>query len=204
MDGLLEKVNYYYTQKLKEFGNTPMGVDWNNAASQNLRFKQLIKIIDKDNFSILDYGCGYGALYDYLKLSELHFTYVGYDITLKMIEAAIKDKDGQKNAFFTAEELLLNKCDYVTASGIFNVRLDVGDSEWQDYISRTLNKMNQFAVKGFSFNMLPSYSDEEHKKKYLYYADSLWVIDLCKRLFSDKVIILKDYSLYEFTILVTK
>ena len=49
----------YYEEKLKKYGPTFQGVDWNSKESQELRFDQLIKVIDKsdDNFSILDYGC---------------------------------------------------------------------------------------------------------------------------------------------------
>lgn len=41
-------------------------------------------------------------------------------------------------------------------------------------------------------------------KDYLYYADPCFLFDHCKRNYSDRVALLHDYGLYEFTMLVTK
>ena len=60
---ILETVGHYYTEKLRAFGATPRGVDWNSADSQTLRFDRLLQVLDNDgDASINDYGCGYGAL----------------------------------------------------------------------------------------------------------------------------------------------
>ena len=67
---ILRSVNDYYSAKIREYGQCPHGVDWNGEESQRLRFKQLLKIVEKkSNFSIIDVGCGYGALVDYLQKS---------------------------------------------------------------------------------------------------------------------------------------
>ena len=58
--------------------------------------------------------------------------------------------------------------------------------------------------KGFSFNCLAIYSDENYKKNYLYYADPCFLFDYCKRNFSKNIALLYDYFLYEFTTLVRK
>lgn len=204
MDNYLDNINAYYTSKLRQFGNTPSGVDWRDEASQLTRFKQLTKIITKNRFSILDYGCGYGALYNFLKKGKNEFSYLGYDISEEMIAAAVKEKKDDVDCFFTADELLLQPCTYVIASGIFNVRLDVIDSEWERYISNTLKKINSLSIDGFSFNMLPSYADTALKKKYLYYADPSWIEKQCKKITMGNVEILKNYGLFEFTVLITK
>ena len=63
----IDQIKDYFGQKLANFGNTPQGADWNSQVSQYLRFEQLVKICDiSQEFSIVDYGCGYGALVDYL------------------------------------------------------------------------------------------------------------------------------------------
>lgn len=92
--------------------------------------------------------------------------------------------------------------DYTVASDIFNVKLKQKDSDWLDYILETLNRMNEKSKKGFSFNCLTIYSDENYKKNSLYYADPCFLFDYCKRNFSKNVALLHDYFLYEFTILV--
>ena len=67
-DRILKEVNNYYSQKIIKNGATPQGVDWNSIESQELRFEVLSKVItDVANFSVLDYGCGFGSMYDYFK-----------------------------------------------------------------------------------------------------------------------------------------
>ena len=96
------------------------------------------------------------------------------------------------------------QCDYCVASGIFNVRLDNSDDDWFDYLSDTLRALDKFSLKGFAFNCLSSYSDEDKRRDDLYYADPRDLFDHCKRRFSRNVTLLHDYGLYEFTILVRK
>jgi len=94
--------------------------------------------------------------------------------------------------------------DYGVASGIFNVRLESTDGEWYDYLQATLDILDRTSRYGFAFNCLTSYSDEDKKRDYLYYADPCRLFDLCKRRYSSQVALLHDYGLYEFTILVRK
>ena len=64
---ILETVARYYAERLRAFGPTPRGVDWNSAESQALRFGRCCRCWKAmENASIIDYGCGYGALVDYL------------------------------------------------------------------------------------------------------------------------------------------
>ena len=55
MNSIKKDVDSYYNDKVKTYGATPKGVDWNGEQSQLLRFKQLSKIIKKDkkNFEIV-------------------------------------------------------------------------------------------------------------------------------------------------------
>src|SRR5512133_3403426 len=77
-----DQAKNYFQERLTTHGATPRGVDWNSELAQELRFSQLIKVIDaSDSFSLLDYGSGYGALADYLlRLDFPLANYVGYDI----------------------------------------------------------------------------------------------------------------------------
>src|SRR5436190_11092393 len=95
---IIKKVNEYYSRKVLDCGPVPQGVDWNSAESQRMRFAQLAKILPEDSghFSVLDYGCGYGALYEYLQSEFNLFDYSGYDISEAMIAEAGK-KYREKN-----------------------------------------------------------------------------------------------------------
>ena len=204
---ILTGVNEYYSNKIKEFGSTPKGVDWNSKESQYLRFKQLCSIVNPDSeFTLLDYGCGYGELYFYLcrMFPDNDFSYCGYDISETMISHAKELHLSSGNVRFL-NVLPDETFDYTIASGIFNVKLDLAnDKEWEEYIIATLNTINSISGKSFSFNALTKYSDPELMRSYLYYADPLWLFDYCKVNFSGNVALLHDYDLYEFTIIVRK
>jgi SAM-dependent methyltransferase len=202
---ILENINHYYTDKIKIYGATPKGVDWNGEESQFVRFEQLSKIINKDIFSINDIGCGYGKYFEYLQNRFLNFNYYGFDLSQEMIKNAKSLYSNKGGGFMQVDNLEnIDKADYSVASGIFSVKLEHNESEWLSYILSTLEDMNEKSIKGFSFNMLTKYSEKEYMRDNLYYADPLFIFDYCKRNFSKQVALLHDYGLYEFTILVKK
>lgn len=202
---LLTEVAQYYSSKLSQHGETPQGVDWNGEVSQRLRFEQLCKIIQTTNpFSINDLGCGYGALYDFLFHRYESFSYSGIDVSEDMIRAAERRYQDRSRARFVLSNKPEEAADYSIASGIFNVRLGRSDNEWRYYLEATLDSLNRTSELGFAFNCLTSYSDVDKMRDCLYYADSCVLFDLCKRRYSKNVVLLHDYGLYEFTILVRK
>ena len=78
----LDHVKSYFDKRIQEYGASPRGSDWNSETSQNIRFDQLLKVVETQRFSLLDYGCGYGALADYLEIKGLNANYYGYDISI--------------------------------------------------------------------------------------------------------------------------
>jgi SAM-dependent methyltransferase len=192
----------YYTARVREHGETARGVDWSSESSQVLRFEKLLELArGEEDFSLLDWGCGYGALLDHLRGRGLRCRYTGFDLSSEMVERA---RARHPAATFTAAEDELTPHDFVVASGIFNVKLDVEDSDWRTYALRVLEAMDGKAKRGFAFNMLTLYSDPEKRKGTLHYTDPREIFDLCKRRFSPRVALLHDYPLYEFTVLVRK
>ena len=205
MSVIEHKVQEYYDEKLRAHGATARGVDWKSPESQELRFAQLVKLIDATSrFSINDYGCGYGALVDFLARSGYDFLYTGFDISTEMIAQAEALHAHTDEIRFISGRDQLAPADYTVASGIFNVKLNTGDDAWKQYILEILDTMNSLSRRGFAFNALTKYSDAEFMRSSLYYADPLFFFDYCKTKYSKFVTLLHDYPLYEFTILVRK
>ena len=198
-----ERVADYYSEKVRQHGETAHGVDWNSTESQTTRFDQLLGIVPSEalKYSILDYGCGYGAIIEMLTEKGQPFRYLGYDVSQEMILRAGRLHVGS-HCQFTTDVEELRPSDYVVASGILNVRLETPKDEWKEYVLETLDELHRLSLKGFAFNALTSYSDPEHMRDDLYYADPSWLFDHCKRTYSPQVALLHDYGLYEFTILV--
>jgi SAM-dependent methyltransferase len=202
---VLEAVRTYYTTRLSEYGATPAGVDWNSAESQRLRFAQLLKVCDTTApFSILDYGCGYAALVDYLVEQGHAFQYLGFDIVPAMVAAATARHAARADCRFVSEESLLQPADFALASGILNVRLNTPLEPWRQHTLEVLDRLDALGTRGFAFNLLTSYLDPQRMRADLYYADPCALFDHCKRHYSRHVALLHDYGLYEFTILVRK
>jgi len=200
----LEQVKSYFGKRIEQHGASPRGADWNGAESQNTRFDQLLKIIETPSFSILDYGCGYGALADYMEQKGFHADYYGFDILESAIEIARQIQNAKPNRIFITDKGQLPVCDYVVASGVFNVRGEQSFETWTQYVTDSFRRFNDLSRKGFASNFLTKYSDVDKMRADLYYADPLYLFDYCKRNFSKNVALLHDYRIYDFTILVRK
>ena len=79
-----------YTKNLEIYGFTHSGVFWNSKYNQIKRYEELMSYIKKsrNKISIMDVGCGYGVLYEYLKEMQQNqrFYYCGVDINKKLIK----------------------------------------------------------------------------------------------------------------------
>ena len=201
--GIERSVAEYYTGRLQKYGASHEGVDWNSTDSQETRFRQLLGVIGGEtDYSLIDYGCGYGALAGFVADQGHSVDYQGYDVSMEMVEAA-REEHGEK-AEFTGNRRNLRRADFCVASGVFNVRLDASDSEFKDYISSRLDEFDELSTQGFAFNMLTSWSEDHRMQKYLYYANPTTFFDLCKERYSRHVALLHDYEIWEFTIVVRK
>lgn len=207
MRKLLINVAKLYSKNISTFGTSARSAGWKNEISQKLRFQKLFEVIDKnkknDELTINDLGCGYGALYQYIKkeCSLKISQYFGYDISEEMLVSArkfIKDT----NAVFIHSEQIIYDADYSFASGIFNVKLDVKGGLWERYIKETLFNINERTLRGFAFNALTTHVD--YRESHLYYADPLFFSTFCRQNFSHNISLLHGYGLYEWTIIVKK
>ncbi len=200
-----DEIKSFFDETLETYGTTPPGANWNSETAQVLRFEQLVKICDRSQpFSLIDYGCGYGALVNYLTAKGFSFNYTGYDLLESMVKQARELYQDRSDCTFTSSLENLQTVDYTVASGIFNIRFQYPQQVWTDYVLETLHKMNDLSRKGFSFNALTKYSDADYMRPHLYYADPCFFFDYCKTHFSRNVALLHDYNLYDFTILVKK
>jgi len=202
---ILQQTAAYYSERVRMHGPTPLGVDWNSAESQELRFEKLLTVCeDDDDFSLVDYGCGYGQLVAFLRARKRSFRYLGIDISKDMISQAKQHFGSLDECRFHLADKSPDVCDYAVASGVFNVKQGVAPGEWWDYMCHVLSDMNTHSRKGLAFNCLTTYSDPDRLRSDLYYADPCAVFDFCIRNFSRNVALLHDYRLFEFTVVVRK
>jgi SAM-dependent methyltransferase len=204
MSRLIQSAAEYYAGKFSEFGATHRGVDWNSTGSQELRFTQLLKVCDLETaFELNDLGCGYGALFDYLKKTSCNAIYNGYDICEEMIRASQQRNESETRARFIAGSKM-SAADYTVASGILHVKLEASDEEWLEHAKLIIDEMDRASRKGFAINFLTKYSDADQMRSDLYYADPCYFFDYVKRRYARNVALLHDYGLWEFTLIARK
>ena len=148
----------------------------------------------------MDFGCGFGDLYDYILLKEFKNTkYTGIDINKKFIDIATeKHKD---KATFILKNLLVDKFesryDFVLSSGVFNHKLD----DNMGFIEKCFEKFNHLSKKGFALNFL---SDKVSVRyDYTFHADPAAILNLAYQ-YSNNVVLRNDYMPFEFTVFVNK
>lgn len=207
---LLEKIEHdltdYYCKK-RDLSDAAQHVGWKSQWAQEIRFSQLLKVIDFTNghFSINDLGCGKGALATFLQaLDNVSFTYNGYDILDSMISEAKKEsKLSNANFFKLTNTSDMLQADYTLASGIFNLKYNAQGDDWLDYIKSTVDVMWKKSDKGIAFNCLTNRSDKTHRSSELYYADPGEMIQFCSK-FTRHFALLHNYQEYDFTVLMWK
>jgi len=199
---VIAAVAKYYASKLADHGPTPAGVDWNSEESQRRRFEQFMPLVSNPDVSICDYGCGYGALLDYLRARGHRGPYVGFDVSGEMVREANARHAGDHAACFTSVRDAVSVADVTLASGIFNVRLSTPVDRWREYVSETIDDLAALSRCGFAFNVLSSYSDVDKRRTDLYYADPRDLFDHCMQRWPRRVSVIHDYGLYEFTVTV--
>jgi SAM-dependent methyltransferase len=204
MRNLRARVRDYYSSTIERHGPTPLGVDWPNAASQYLRFVQLLKVCDFIKpFSLNDFGCGYGALLEYLAMRhpEAEVTYHGTDISASMIAAARQRWVDKSSATFALGSQCGKMTDYSLASGVFNVRLGHPVADWEAYIESVLRDLRACSRIGFAVNFMLPHDDKPAEDELYRSRPRRWVV-FCRKELGCSVRVLKDYGLREFTLLI--
>jgi SAM-dependent methyltransferase len=189
-----------YAERIRNFGPIVKALGWRDVNQQKLRFKILIECMEiEDKSSILDIGCGFGDLLNYLLEKKYNVDYCGCDLSPDVIKIASKN---HKDINFLQKDILIDKFpshsfDYVVMSGLFNYRI----TDNLKYLKSMVEESFKIARKGISFNLTTNNVDYMDRK--LYYYDPMEIFNFCK-IFTNKIVIRHDYPLYEFTVCLKK
>ena len=193
----LDKLARHYETLARRYGASAAANQWCDLETQERRFAVLTDITpDIANSSVLDFGCGTGALYGFLK-EKMGFsgTYCGVDISASSIDVA---RQTWPQTRFERANLLdddtVGEFDYVLISGVFNNHLH---EDWPciGYMQEVLQAVWPLARKGLAFNAMSTYVD--YMDENLCYLSPEEVFFFCKKNISDKVILRHDYQIKE-------
>jgi len=196
----------HYSRLVEEYGDSPQAVQMTSHESQECRLKILTEVVTGDYGRVLDFGCGTGELYNYIKnKNNSACEYIGYDISPAMIKLAQEKFPEVK---FECRDILLDgineEFDYIFISGVFNNLM----SENQAFMKAILSKLFSHTGKALAFNGLSTYVD--YFDEGLYYADPSDVFQFCKETLSPCVTLRHDYLVkpgvlpFDYTIYVYK
>ena len=204
---MLEPVLASFEQRLGQFGADPRSAFWKNEEWQKRRYDTLVRLFADDDrgggITITDYGCGYGAFFDYLKDRPVMegSRYIGIDLSAAMIEAA-QGRIQDPRATFQRHLIATGDTDYAFACGTYNMNLGADESEWAAYVKASLAQLWSKTRKALGFNMLRP--DAPEKYSGLFYTDGRDFLEFCRENLSPDVSITDDSPLPDWTIFVRR
>lgn len=188
-----------YSGLLKKHGpRSPQTLKWGDRRTQYFRFKILTDIADLfggQTYTVLDYGCGTGDLFEYLEFQGFKGTYRGIDINPALIAAAKKKYPG---AAFTVAKAPAGRCDFCLISGVFNDKFYRDHETQMEQIKTTLRQAYKAARVGVALNGM---SDTARTKNpNFFYIDAFALARWCAEHVSPYVLLRHDYRGGNFTL----
>lgn len=206
MDSISNKMKSHYENTFRKFGANCQGVDWGtDVYNLNLRYEKMLDIVTEkysNNYTILDVGCGYGGIYEYLVKKGINFNYTGLDVVKDMIDyAQNKHTEAQFIQGDFLEKSIDDKFDYVVCNGIFTQKLNCGIKEMDLYCKKIIEKMYDICKVGIAFNMMTN--KVNYMTDNLFYTSPVELLSYCFEL-TNKIKLDHTYPLYEYTIYLYK
>jgi SAM-dependent methyltransferase len=114
----------FFDRHLRDHGDTPQALRW-TPAGQRRRFEAFHGIIGGlEGKSLLDFGCGKGDFYGFLRERGPTGTYCGIDVNAGLVALARRKHPAAEFLTHDVEEVPLERCfDVVVACGVFNLRI---------------------------------------------------------------------------------
>lgn len=180
-------------------GDRPEGVRW-TPKGQSLRYESLLDIDESiEGSKILDYGCGKGDLYQFLKDRNISVDYTGFDINENLISLAKQKYPEAKFRVFDIEmEELDEEFDYILLCGVFNLKL----MDLDKTVKNVLKMLFRHCRKALAFNALSSKNPKKSVELNFLSFDEM--IEFARNDLSPDVSFARERIPYDFTMFVRK
>lgn len=190
-----------YRQKFKEFGVSPQALQWKSKGAAHQRFRQFWAEIDFDGKNVLDVGCGFGEMGNFLTKRYKDVKYKGVDIMPEFIENGKKiypSLDLEVSDYFSRP--LPETFDTIICSGALNSNFGTRE-ENLEFRKKAIKTMFEKTTNVLAFNMLGGHpaTENEDKDSNVWYSDSLEILEYCMSL-TRRVILRHHYHPTDFTV----
>lgn len=187
-----------YEKSLAQYGPGPKALLWWDYRSMAVRFRELIKDVPIESYSILDAGCGMGDLLPFLYAKSDNFKYLGVDINSEFIKIARRRYEGHEFKVGDPFNKTIGQFDLVLSSGVMNGNV----KNWHNKRKRMITNLFEQADKALAFNMAGG-ARADSSDPLIAYADIQEIYKFCKTL-SPRVILNDKYLHNDFTITMFK
>jgi len=176
----------HYRMLLAKYGDSAEAAQYSSRESQFRRFAALARIGDLRGKRVLDFGCGTGALHDYLvTVGQMPALYHGVDIVSEFFDIARQKIPGGQ--FCHPDTLGDARCDYAFVSGVFNNRKRGNRKFWQESVRSLFARCDI----GLAFNMMSTHVD--YRDPSLFYENPAIAFTYVKREITPFVSLNHDY-----------
>jgi SAM-dependent methyltransferase len=197
-----DKLEYIsrYEARLLEYGYDPRTLGWGKGGRQAYRFKVLSEIIvhEKDS-AVLDVGCGFADLYEFLTKVGWSGTYTGIDIVPGLVKHARDRFPFLDIRNIDIADLKGEQFNFAVASGIFNARLISSNN--LTHIEKTVELMLSMVTNAVCVDFMTSKVDFQQETAW--HTDPTWAVGMALRK-TNRFILRNDYMPYEFALLLFK
>jgi SAM-dependent methyltransferase len=189
-----------YLARWRLYGYDPRTLGWNKDC-QWVRFAAAFEGLQEDEYSsILDIGCGFGDLLQFLRLRGWAGRYIGVDLVPELIREAAARHANDPDAEFVSDDgesyAPAQPCDLAIAVGVFNHRVKQGNL---DFIRAMVGRMWQSSSRVLVCDFLSTSSDVERRQPNLYYADPQEIFALASS-YSRRIQLHHAYMPFEFQV----
>jgi len=194
-----EYVISFYSKALQMHGDRPESLR-STSQGQRLHYEGLLDIKGSlHGKKILDYGCGKGDFYQFLKDKGISVRYTGFDFNERLISLARKKFPSGKFRVFDAESDLLDEdFDYIFLYSVFNLKVKGAEQT----IKNTLINLFNHCRIALAFNALSAYDPQKDFELHYIYPEEL--LDFSAKNLSPFTEIGHERLPYDFTMFVYK
>lgn len=191
-------------KRLQEYGDSHQGAGYTRTIEEAWdQYRLMMEVIRPTSVSVsvLDIGCGFAHLLDFIK-SDHRFAgvqYTGIDLSNKFLDAARRRHPAADlhHLDILTEEERLNDFDYVILNGIFNYRGLIAFPEMLSYWKRILITAFRHCRIGLAFNAMSKHVDWERDDLFHLPFDEM--AGFVKSNLSRHFIIRHDHRGYDYT-----
>lgn len=193
----MSKLKNLYRTQFQKYGVDPRSLFWSKGR-QKIRFQVLSEHIHS-GMTILDYGCGFGDFYSYLKSKNIDVNYIGIDIVDEFIHEAQKiHSDGTFLIRELNNDYLDLQIDYAVASGTFNLLYVDNEVDHERIVFEAIAKLYSLAAGGVSVDFLTP--DVDYKAPGGFHMDYSKIMSWCINNLSRRIKLDHSYLPYEYCI----